>query len=84
MGSASNCVGGHDRLKRFSGFCSLGRRGFSLLLCWRARQVMALLWPLFTLVGVGSDSHCGGWHDRWGRCSGICSLVLCELSQSLC
>jgi hypothetical protein len=28
-------------------FCPLGRLGLSRPLCWRARQVRALLWPLF-------------------------------------
>jgi hypothetical protein len=25
-------------------------------------------------VGVGPGSHCGGGHDKWGRCSGLCSV----------
>jgi hypothetical protein len=47
VGTANHCVGGNDRLKRCSGLCSLGRRGLSQLLCWRARQLRALLSPLF-------------------------------------
>ena len=26
------------------------------------------------LVGLGSETHCDGEHDRRGRCSGLCSL----------
>jgi hypothetical protein len=47
VGSASHCAGGHDRSGRCPGLCSLGRRGLSQPLFWRARQVRALLWPLF-------------------------------------
>jgi hypothetical protein len=33
--------------------------------------------------GVGSASHRGGGHDRWGRCSVLCSLGWCWHSQPL-
>jgi hypothetical protein len=46
-GSARHCGGGHESWERSPGFCSLGRRGLSQPLWWRARQVRALLWPLF-------------------------------------
>jgi hypothetical protein len=36
VGTASLCVGGHDRLRRSYGLCSLGRRGHSQPLSWRA------------------------------------------------
>jgi hypothetical protein len=42
------CDFGHDKSRRCSGFCSLGRRGLSQPLRWRARHVRALLWPLFS------------------------------------
>jgi hypothetical protein len=32
---------------------------------------------------VGSASHCGGWHDRCGRCSGLGSIGLLVLRQPL-
>jgi hypothetical protein len=35
------------------------------------------------LVGVGPASHCGGGHDRSGRCSGLCSLGRHGLRQPL-
>jgi hypothetical protein len=47
VGSASHCGGGYDRLERCSGLSSLGRRRLRQPQCWRARQVMALLYPLF-------------------------------------
>jgi hypothetical protein len=34
-------------------------------------------------VGVGSSSHCGGGHNRLGRCSGISWLGLGRISQRL-
>jgi hypothetical protein len=34
-------------------------------------------------VGVVSASHCGGGHDRWGRCSGLCLLGRRGFSQPL-
>jgi hypothetical protein len=34
-------------------------------------------------VGMGSASHCGDWHDRRGRCSGLCSLGRRELKLPL-
>jgi hypothetical protein len=45
--SACHCGGGHDRCGRCSGHHSLSRRGLSLPLWWRARQLIALLWSLF-------------------------------------
>jgi hypothetical protein len=33
--------------------------------------------------GVGAASHCGGGHDRRGRCSGLCTLGRGWLSQLL-
>jgi hypothetical protein len=44
--SASHCGGGNYRRGRCSGLCSLGRRGHSQLLRWRARQLRELLWLL--------------------------------------
>jgi hypothetical protein len=35
------------------------------------------------LVGVGIASNYGGWIDRKGRCSGLCSLGRRGLSQPL-
>jgi hypothetical protein len=46
VGSASHSGGGHDWLGHCSGLFSLVRRGLSQPLCWRTRQVRALLWPL--------------------------------------
>jgi hypothetical protein len=34
-------------------------------------------------VGVGSARHCGGGHDRLGRCSGPCFLDQRGLKQPL-
>ena len=47
VGSASHCGGGHVICGRCSSLCSLRGRGISQALLWRARQVMAVLWPLF-------------------------------------
>jgi hypothetical protein len=47
LGSGSHCGGGYNRLGRSSGICSIGQREFSHPLCWRIRQVRALLWPQF-------------------------------------
>jgi hypothetical protein len=47
VGSASHCGDGYERRGRCSGLCSLGRRGPIQPLCLRARQLRALLWPLF-------------------------------------
>jgi hypothetical protein len=47
VGSDSHCGGGRVRSGRFSGLCSIGRRGPRQPLWWRALQVRALLWPLF-------------------------------------
>jgi hypothetical protein len=49
VGTDNHCVSGNDRLGRCSGLCSLGRRGSSQPLWWRARKVRALLWSLFAL-----------------------------------
>jgi hypothetical protein len=46
--TASHCVGWHDMRERCSGFSSLGRRGLSQALWWRAQLLSALLWPLFS------------------------------------
>ena len=45
--STSHRGGGHVLLRRFSGLCSLGQRGLSQPLWWRARIVRALAWHLF-------------------------------------
>jgi hypothetical protein len=47
VGPAGHCGGVHDRRGRFSGLCSLDRRGRIQALWWRALQLSALLWPLF-------------------------------------
>jgi hypothetical protein len=47
VGPASHCGGGHNRRGRCSGLCSLRKHGFKQAPWWRARQVRALLWPLF-------------------------------------
>jgi hypothetical protein len=85
----------------------IGRRGLASH-WWRAGQMRSMLWPLFarlvwsqpaTVVagtagegvalasvcsfGVVEASHCGGVHDRWGRCSGLCSIGRRGLSQPL-
>jgi hypothetical protein len=49
VGTASHFGGGHDNWWLCSGLCSLGPRTFRQPLWWRARQVRALLWPLFFL-----------------------------------
>jgi hypothetical protein len=36
------------------------------------------------VVGVRSASHCGGGHDRGGRCSGLFSIGGRELRQPRC
>jgi hypothetical protein len=43
--------GGNHMLGRCTGLCSLGRRWPSQSMWWRARQVRALLWPLFVRLG---------------------------------
>ena len=43
---------------------SLGRRGPRQPLSWRARQVRAMLVASVRLVDVGSESYCGGGHDK--------------------
>jgi hypothetical protein len=35
-------------------------------------------------VDVGSDSHCDGGHDMYGRCSGLFSLGLRWINQEVC
>ena len=47
VGTASHSAGGHDRRGRCSGLCSTERRRISRPLCWRARMLRALLYPLF-------------------------------------
>jgi hypothetical protein len=47
VGSATHCGGGHDCLGYCSDLFSLGRRGHRQKLRCRARQMRALLWPLF-------------------------------------
>jgi hypothetical protein len=47
VGSYIHCGGGHDRCGRCTDLCSLGRRGLSQPLWWRARHVRALICPLF-------------------------------------
>ena len=47
--SAIHCCRGHDIYWRCSGLCSLGRRWLIQPLWWWARQVSALLWPLFSV-----------------------------------
>ena len=46
VGSGSHCSDGNDCIGHCSGLCSLGLRGVSQPLWWRARQVMAILWHL--------------------------------------
>jgi hypothetical protein len=46
-GSGRHCGGVYDWCGRCSGLFWIVRRGLSLPLWWRARQVMALMWPLF-------------------------------------
>ena len=47
VGSVSHCGCACECLGHSSGYCSLGRRCVSQPLWCRARQVRALLWPLF-------------------------------------
>jgi hypothetical protein len=47
MVSESHFGGVHDMRGRCTGLCSFGRRGLREALWWRARQLIALLWPLF-------------------------------------
>ena len=47
VGSASHCAGRHVICGGCSRLSSLGGRGISQALLCRARQVMAVLWPLF-------------------------------------
>jgi hypothetical protein len=54
--SASHYFGGQDMLGSFSGFCSIGRRGISQPLWWRARQVRALLCSLFASSAWGQPN----------------------------
>ena len=43
----NHCCGGHVSCGGRLGLSSIGRSGHTQPLCWRARQVMALLYPLF-------------------------------------
>jgi hypothetical protein len=43
VGTATHCVGGNDCLGHCSGLCSLGRRGVSQPMWWRARLMRALI-----------------------------------------
>jgi hypothetical protein len=52
VGSASHCGGGYDRLGSYSGLSSRGRRVPSQKLWWRARNVTALLWPLYAFLAL--------------------------------
>jgi hypothetical protein len=63
VSSASHCGGGHYGGGRGAGLGSVGLRGLSQPLWWRARQLRALLWPVHS-VGVGSASHGGVGDDR--------------------
>jgi hypothetical protein len=47
VGPESHCGGGHDRSGIICGRCLLGRHGLRHPLWWRARQLRALLSPLF-------------------------------------
>jgi hypothetical protein len=47
VGQVIQCGGVLDRLGHSSGLRSLGRRGSSQPLRWRARQLTALMWTLF-------------------------------------
>jgi hypothetical protein len=47
VGSDSHCGGGHDMRACCFGLCSLGWRGLSQAVWWQARQLRALLRPLF-------------------------------------
>jgi hypothetical protein len=49
VGTARHCGGGHDSWERCSGFYTFSRSWVSQALWWRARQVRALVWQLFTL-----------------------------------
>jgi hypothetical protein len=49
VGTARHCGGGHDSWERSSGFYKLSRNWVIQPLCWRARQVRALVWHLFSL-----------------------------------
>ena len=58
VGSASHCGGGHDRGRRCSGFCSIGRRGLSQPLIPFAIEAMTMIQLLF-LHQTGSNKPLG-------------------------
>ena len=52
-----NC--GRGKILHSRSWCDLGRRGLSQPLRWRARQVMALFWPLFAWSAWQTYAQCG-------------------------
>jgi hypothetical protein len=57
VSSASHYGGGHETGECCSVLWSLGRRGPSQPLRWRTRQVMALMWPLFSLSALSQGTN---------------------------
>jgi hypothetical protein len=82
--SASHCRGGHGGWGRCYGRLSFVRRGLRQPLCWRAQKVLGADLASVRSIGVGQATHCGGGHDIWRLCSGLCSLCRRGLSQPLC
>jgi hypothetical protein len=84
VGTARHCGVGHDGRGRYSGLCSIGRRGLSQPLWWRTRQVRALLWPLFArsawsqLATVVSDTKGEDAALASVRLSGVGSTSHCS------
>jgi hypothetical protein len=55
----------HDRSGPCFGHCSLGRRGLSRPLSWRASRVRALLWPVFA-------------RSAWAQAATVLASTTCE------
>ena len=87
VGSASRCVGVHDKWGRCSGLCSLGRRGLKTTLCWQAQELREMLRPLlarstWALNGtVVAGMICEGGTLKFDRLFGVVSASNCRGGQ---